>query len=112
MTHAIRPEGKRLLWSLTLLAAVLACGCFSVKVKTGAPQKGGDHEELEWHFLWGLTDGHVNASECKDGISRVEVKHPWWSVACVFPLTLGLVAVTHTRYYCADSSTPDSAPQP
>jgi len=86
------------------LALLLLGSCYHVSIKSSQAPAGQSEDETELHFLWGLTGASVSAPECRDGFSRVELKHPWWSWGCLIPVTGGLVAATSVEYTCAQPS--------
>jgi hypothetical protein len=91
------------------LALLLSSGCYSVSVRAGTLPDGRRPESrLNWHFVYGLTGSDVSAPECRYGIAKTNTHLPWWSVALLSPLTLGLVATSATEYECSER--PDQQP--
>lgn len=84
-----------LLWGLT--------GCFRMSVRTGAPRDGLPEARTGVSLVYGLSTANVSASECRHGVSRVDVYWPWWG-AFVYVGTVGFVTPLRTEYVCAEAT--------
>jgi hypothetical protein len=98
----------RIMIAVLIAGSLCLSGCFKVKVKSSRTYDQAywaqiKKSKIQWHFFYGLTDAHVR-TPCKNGMTYVETKFPWWSVVLVMPLTAGLVAATKTKYLCADAN--------
>ena len=88
----------------SIIVAALTTGCFGASVTTGLRPNGVVESDTGVSWLWGITTTNTKATECKDGLAKVETYWPWWGALLVVPLTGGFITPVTKEYHCADAS--------
>jgi hypothetical protein len=92
-------------------ALVLTAGCYHAVVETGRPASGTIVEN-EWAASWiaGLVPPSVvnTASQCPNGVSKVETKHSFLNMLAAF-VTFNIYSPMTITVTCASGGTASSA---
>lgn len=105
MTHT-RSVVRLAIWPLVYV--LMLSGCYRTITNTRAPRSGLDGEStgVSW---FGVTPVTHSASECPDGIAKIDSQMPVWG-GLVYILTLGIVAPMNVEYQCAGRAPASSLP--
>jgi hypothetical protein len=83
------------------LLCVTMSGCLGTTVRSGAPPAGKSEMRMSVTLLWGLKQSHVDATQCRDGISKLVTVWPIWGGVVAW-FSFLLVVPTYTIFECAE----------
>ncbi len=86
---------------VALILLTILTGCHRTIIRSGARGEGRENDERSYNLIYGITDGKVNASECKYGLSQVEVSSGFVGFL-IYSFTFGLVDAKDVSYVCAE----------